>query len=107
MNRTSWVIQVLDDSNRRSIEYENRTWLRQNVETLGLCVCVEDCGVDVFGIAKSWGEEGTMLIQEGKRIQFQADFHPGKEALLVRKLYPSKPQNLVFLYSPKDWKVGA
>ena len=102
MNQTSWVIQVLDDSNRRSIEYENRFWLRKNVKKLGLHVCVEDCGIDTFGIAKAWGEDGTMLIQDGKWIQCKADFHPGKEALLVRKFYSSNPQNLVFLYSPKE-----
>lgn len=102
MDQTSWVIQVLDDSRRRSIEYENRLWLRQNVEKMNLRVCVEDCEVDTFRIAKAWEEEGTMLIQEGKRIQFQGDFHPGKEALLILRPYPSNPPNIVFLYSPKE-----
>lgn len=102
MDQTSWVIQVLDDSRRRSIEYENRFWLRQNVQKMNLRVCVEDSETDIWGIAEAWGEEGAMLIQEGKKIQFKADFHPGKEALLIRKLYPSNPQNIVFLYSPKE-----
>ena len=102
MDQTAWVIQVLDDSRRRSIEYENRVWLRQNAQKMNLRVCVEDSETDIFGIAKAWEEEGTMIIQEGKRIQFKGDFHPGKEALMIRNLYPSNPQNIVFLYSPKE-----
>ena len=105
MSQTSWVIQVLDDSLGRSIEYLNRFWLRQNVEKLHIRVCVEDCVVNTFDIAEKWAEEGTILIQEGKNVQFKDDFHPGKEALLLVK-YESEDTYLVFLYSPKEWKVG-
>ena len=101
MNQTSWVIQVLDDSLDRSIEYPNRFWLRQNVEKLHIRVCVEDCVANTFDIAKKWAEEGTILIQEGKNVQFKDDFHPGKEALLLVK-YESKDAYLVFLYYPKE-----
>lgn len=52
MDQTTRVIQVLDDSNKRSIEYQNRFWLRQNVEKLHIRVCVEDCGADTFDIAE-------------------------------------------------------
>ena len=43
--------------------------------------------------------EDTILVQEGKIIQFKSDFHPGKEALLL----VNRKENgyLVFLYSPK------
>ena len=52
MNQTIWVVQVLDDSNNRSIEYQNRLWLRQNVEKLHIRVCVEDCVANIFDIAE-------------------------------------------------------
>lgn len=100
MNQTAWVIQVLDDSNNRSIEYQNRFWLRQNVEKLHIRVCVEDCVVNTFDIAEEWAHKGTILIQEGKNIQFKADFHPGKEALLL--VNRKEDGYLVFLYSPKE-----
>ena len=101
MNQTTWVIQVLDDSRNRSIEYQNRFWLRQNVEKLHIRVCVEDCVANTFDIAEKWAEKGTILIQEGKNVQFKNDFHPGKEALLLVK-YESEDSYLVFLYSPKE-----
>lgn len=99
MNQTTWVIQVLDDSNNRSIEYLNRFWLRSNVEKLHIRVCVEDCAVDTFKIADEWRKEDTILVQEGKIIQFKSDFNPGKEALLLVNC--KENGYLVFLYSPK------
>lgn len=99
MNQTDWIIKVLDDSSTKSINYQNRFWLRQNVEKLHIRVCVEDCVVNTFDIAEEWANEGTILIQEGKNIQFQADFHPEKEALLLTK---NDDSYLVFLYSPKE-----
>lgn len=101
MERTTWVIQVLDDSNRRSIEYQNRIWLRQNVEKLQIHVCVEACEVNIFDIAEDWEREGTIIIQEGKAVQFKNDFKPGKEALLLIKQKAEDPY-WVFLYSPKE-----
>jgi len=101
MDQTSWVIQVLDDSNNRSIEYPNRFWLRQNVEKLHIRVCVEDCIVNTFDIAEKWAKEGTILIQDGNSVRSKNDFHPGKEALLLIK-YKSEDTYLVFLYSPKE-----
>lgn len=99
MNQTTWVIQVLDDSYNRSIEYQNRFWLRQNVEKLHIRACVEDCVTNTSNIAKKWAHEGTILVQEGKRIQCKADFQPEKEALLLIK---HEDGYLVFLYSPKE-----
>ncbi len=100
MNQTEWVIRVLDDSNNRNIEYQNRFWLRQNVEKLHIRVCFEDCVANTFDIADEWSKEGTILIQEGKAIHFKADFHPGKEALLL--VNRNEDGYLVFLYSPKE-----
>lgn len=94
-----WVIKVLDDSRRKSIEYENRRWLMANIEELNVRVCVEDCLADTFQIANDWKKEDSILIQEGKRICFKADFHPGKEALSLIK---HNDGYLVFLYSPKE-----
>lgn len=99
MDQTTWVIQVLDDSNNRSIEYQNRFWLRQNVERLHIHVCVEDCVADTFDIAEEWANKDSILIQEGKNIQFKGDFNPIKEALLLAK---RKDGYLIFRYSPKE-----
>lgn len=99
MNQTTWVIQVLDDSNNRSIEYKNRFWLRQNVEKLDIKVYVENCVANVFDVADGWKERHTILIQEGKEIYSGSDFHPGKEALLLLK---RKKGYTIFLYSPKE-----
>ena len=100
MNQTSQVVRVLNDSQNKSIEYQNMLWLRQNVEKLHIHVCVEDCVVNTFDIAEKWAEESTILIQEGKKIQFKNDFNPGKEALLLVK--GSEDFYFVFLYSPKE-----
>lgn len=99
MNQTTWVIQVLDDSQKKSIEYPNRLWLRQNVEKLHICVYFDNCVANTFDIAEKWAEKETILIQDGKNVQFKNDFHPGKEALLLVKI---KDSYLVFLYSPKE-----
>ena len=99
MNQTTWVIQVLDDSYNRSIEYQNRFWLRQNVEKLHIRVCVEACVANTFDIAEKWSQKGTILVQEGKKIHFKTDFHPAKEAWLLIK---HEDGYLVFLYSPKE-----
>lgn len=94
-----WVIQVLDDSRRKSIEYENRFWLRQNAEQLNVCVCVENCLCNVLGIARNWDKEDNILIQDGKYVQFMNHFNPCKEALSLIK---HDNGYLVFLYSPKE-----
>ena len=104
MDHVSWVIKVLDDSRRKSIEYENRCWLYQNVEALNIVVCVEDCLADIFRIAQRWvdknSEFSSMVIQEGKEIKNKNDFNFGKEALLITR-FNTKKDAYVFLYSPK------
>lgn len=100
MDQTSCVINVLDDSRERSIEFQNRLWLRQNIEKLNIHVCVEDCLANIFDIAKEWDHEGTIIIQEGQKIQIKNDFEFSKEALLLIK-DESKNAYYVFLYSSK------
>ena len=101
MNQTVWVIQVLDDSKCKSIEYKNRIWLRQHVKELNIRVCVEDCNVDTFEIADAWKLDDTIFIQNGNHLRHKSDFHPGKEGLLLvrdndRKCY------WAYLYLPKE-----
>ena len=98
MSQAHWVIQVLDDSNRRSIEYANRFFLRQNVEKMHIRVCVEDCAVSSSKIEYECGKDGVILIQEGKEVQSISDFNPEKEALLLVSC--AKGGYYVFLYSP-------
>ncbi len=93
------VIQVLDDSRRKSIEYENRCWLKENIKELNICVCVENCLCDVFTIVRNWNNDGSILIQDGKNVQFKNYFNPCKEALSLIRL---NNEYIVFLYSPKE-----
>lgn len=90
-----WVIKVLDDSRRKSIEYENRRWLMENVEDLNVHVCAENCLCSVFGIVRNSDKEGSIVIQDGKDIGLS--FNPCKEALSLVK---HDNGYLVFLYSP-------
>lgn len=94
-----WVIRVLDDSRRKSIEYENRCWLMANVEELNVHVCAGNCLCNVFGIARNWDKKDSILIQDGKKICFMNHFNPCKEAL---SLIRHDNGYLVFLYSPKE-----
>ncbi len=100
MDQATWVIQVLDDSENRSIEYKNRFWLRKNVEKMKIRVCVEGCLVNMSKIEEEFEKEGTILIQEGKRVKKKSSIRPEKEALLLIKF--EKKSYLVFLYSPKN-----
>ena len=102
MDRANWVVKVLDDSHNKSIEYKNRNWLLQNVEKLNINVCVEDCEANVFKIAEYWKDEATILIQEGEPVKSKADFHPGKEALLIGKPKELFDGYLVYVYYPKE-----
>ena len=101
MDHTQWVIQVLDDSNNKSIEYKNRVWLRKNVETMHIKVCVENCSIDLLSLGYTFFSSEVILVQDGKPItrgNVRA-FQPAKEALLIYKA--NGEDNFVFLYSPK------
>ena len=102
MVQSTWVINVLDDSNRRSIEYGNRLWLRENVEKMNIRVCAEDCEVGFLNIASRMDEEGTILIQHGEQVGTRESgraFWQSEEALLLVKM---EDGYLVFLYLPKE-----
>lgn len=85
MSRTEWVIKVLEDSNRRSIGYENKMWIRKNAMDMNIRACVENCNVDLHGIEENVKFKGTLLIQEGKKVEFDSGFNPEDEALLLIK----------------------
>ena len=99
MIQTTRVINALDDSRNKSIEYQNRFWLRQHVRDLGIIVCIEDLFADIFMIAEEWNKDGNFVVQKGERLSFRADFNPKEEALLLVK---SKDNYYVFLYSPEE-----
>ena len=101
MDHTQWVIQVLDDSNNKSIEYKNRVWLRKNVETMHIKVCVEDCLIHLLRLGYTFFSSEAILVQDGKIITKgnARAFLPEKEALLIYKA--NGEENFVFLYSPK------
>ena len=99
IEQTAFVIWTLDDSIGKSIDYKNRFWLRKNVKMLDIRVCVEDCNVDLFKIARDWRKEGHFVIQDGKKVENERDFDFKKEALF---LIQYKNHCLVFLYYPKD-----
>ena len=105
MDHASWVVKVLDDSRRKSIEYENRCWLYQNVESLNIVVCIEDCLADIFRIARRWVDKNcefsSMVIQGGKEIKNKNDFNFGKEALLITSS-DTEAKAYVYLYSPEE-----
>ena len=98
MSRTEWVIKVLEDSTRRSIEYEIKNWIRKYAMDMNIRACVEDCNVDLSSIEKKVKAEDTFLVQEGKKVEYDNGFNPEKEALLLIKdeyIYH------VFQYFPK------
>ena len=99
MDRTNWLINVLDDSNRRSIKYENRLWLRQNVRKMNLTVCPEDCQVNLSQVAESYATRNAIIIQDGKKIFSATKFLMLKEALVVVE---KGGEHLVFLYYPEE-----
>lgn len=83
MEKATYVIDVLENFNRRSIEYENKVWLRNNVETLNITVSKQDCDVSVYDIKALLGENDVIVIQNGKELKDKREFSRKKEALLV------------------------
>lgn len=103
MNRTTRVIQVLDESHNGSIEYQNWDWLSKNVEKLNIFVCVGDCIATIFDVIDNFGKEGTRVIQSGIDVPSGDRFNPQKEALLLTKY---KEGFMVFLYPPNRKELG-
>ena len=95
----TWIKKVLDEANNRCINYTNRFWISQNAKRLDIRVCVEDCVTDLSGVARKCAKDGTVLVQEGKRIPYDS-FNPKKEALVLIK-YKSDAY-LISLYSPEE-----
>jgi len=101
MDQTAWVMNVLDDSNRRSIEYANRFWLRQHVQEMNIRVCVEDCEVNGFEDLVGGLKLGKLIIQNGKEIKNVHKLRRDEEALMLLK---GVGMYFVFLYTPKRMK---
>lgn len=99
MSNVTDVIRALEAVNCKNIESKNRRWLGENARKLNLIVIVGDCTANTFDIAEEWDNEGTMLIQEGKTVQFKDDFHPGKEAFLLVK---NNVGYCTYRYYPKE-----
>lgn len=85
MEQTTWVINVLDDSNQKSIEYKNRFWLRQHVSKMKIRVCAEDCVINIFQLVERWRQEETILVQRGEILSSTYDFCKDEEALFLVK----------------------
>ena len=99
MENATYVINVLEDSNRRSIEYENKVWLRNNVDAMDIKVSEQDCNVSVYDIKSLFEEKDIIVIQNGKEIKSKAEFNRKKEALLIMMNLPLMG-NMVFQYFP-------
>lgn len=102
MQQTAWVIKVLEDSNRRSIEYENKSWLYYNGDEMHIQVKIEDCNVTLEELKESFEQKGTIVIQDGKKVKSKSDFNSRKEALLIRNV--AFGRNYVFQYFPQRKK---
>ena len=102
MERDFYVINVLEDSNRRSIEYENKIWLRNNVYDMNIRVCIEDCNVELQEVEEAFDKKDAIVVQNGERVKSKSDFQPETEALLI--LHVGIGDNRVFQYFPKETK---
>ncbi len=100
MEHATWVIKVLEDSNRRSIEYENKTWLRNNVDDMNICVSVEDCNVNLHEINEAFDAKNVIVIQNGEKVKSKSDFKPKTEALVIIGI----GHNMVYQYFPEETK---
>ena len=102
MNQAEKVILMLENANKGRLDYRNRLWLYENVGELNIKVSepIEDLMIiDEQKIGEVWGEDGRILIQRGEKVKLRTAFHPGREALLIRK-NPLRGY-YVFLYIPK------
>ncbi len=101
MDHTIWVIKVLDDSEKRSLEYSNRQWLQQNVEKMKITACEGNALANIFDVADARKKEGAMVIQDGRQVSF-GNFSFGKEALLLILKNDQDFKYLIFKYSPRN-----
>jgi len=105
MQRTFWLINVLDDAENKSIEYANRLWLRKNVGEYKITVCVEDSMTSLEQIKKYLFSTGSFIIQEGKKFwvkQMDKKMNVKKEAIVCWRVKIYEHFNYyAFLYRPK------
>ena len=105
MQRTFWVINVLDDAENKSIEYANRLWLRKNIVEYKINICVEDSMASIKEIKEYLSTTGSFIIQGGKKFwskQMDKKLDINKEAIICWKVRDNKHYNyLAFLYRPK------
>lgn len=107
IQRTFWLINVLDDAQNKSIEYANRFWLRQNVCEYKINICVEDSMVSKLEDIKEYlSSTGSFIIQDGKKFwakQMDKKMDVNKEAIVCWRVKDYEHFNyLAFLYRPKD-----
>ena len=105
MNQYEKVIQVLENANKGRLDYRNRLWLYENIGELNIKVSEPKDDliiIDEQKIGEIWGELGRILIQRGEEVTLRTAFHPGAEALLVRKNHLRG--YYVYLYTPKKSK---
>ena len=106
MQRTFWLINVLDDAENKSIEYANRLWLRKNTGEYKINVCVEDSMVSKLEDIKEYlWSTGSFIIQEGKKFwvkQMDKKMDINKEAIVCWRVKDYEHFNYIaFLYRPK------
>ena len=106
LERTFWVINVLDDAEKKSIEYANRLWLRKNIAEHKINICVEDSMVSsIEDIKKYLSSAGSFIIQSGEKFwvkQMDKKFDESKEAIVCWRVKDNEYFNYyAFLYRPE------
>ncbi len=106
MQRTFWVINVLDDAENKSIEYANRLWLRKNIAEYKINICVEDSMVSRIEEIKEYlSSTGSFIIQSGKKFwakQMDKKLDVSREAIVCWRVKDNECFNYyAFLYRPK------
>ena len=99
MTRSEEVIKVLEHSNKRTIGYENREWIRENSMDMNIRVYAEDCNVELHHVELNGPQKSITIVQEGKVVDFHSEFDKKKEALLLSKF---EDINYIFHYFPKN-----
>lgn len=104
MDRTNFVINALDDLERKSIEYENRFWLRKNVNKLQISISIESGLIDAYWISR-WLNEGEVefFVQNGIKIlpKDKGQLNFDEEFLVLVSSVFENVKMLAFLYRPK------
>lgn len=100
MNRTEWVIKVLNESAiypQITLSEHQEKWLRDNVVNLNITVCVEDCVVDDIESVK---ERALVFIQDTNEFKKKEQVDTKKSALVLLPQIGIKGY-ILFWYVPK------